>query len=212
MIPDTHPREWNGAAVVRWLQDTAKRYAVGQVLAPDDLAVYEQILERHPNAEAKRGPGIEYVRIDENSGGHKAYTIVQTDGTVEVAGQKTLASKQSRSLMDRLRAACRSAACASTVAYKDDHFGESCALCGALWKSPREMPVDHAPPWPFDRVFLAWCEVSELTEKKIEPEDFTQRTHGQIHFAERAVAENFLAFHDKRATLRLLCKDCNSKG
>jgi hypothetical protein len=202
------PMQWSQNQLKAWLQETAARYEPGQWLNPGDRATYEQILERHPNAQDKRGPGIEGVRVVKNLYGYKAFTIVRVDGTEAVAGQRALLCKRLKSLQDKLMGACRDAARPSTLDFRNDHLDDNCELCGGS----HNMHVDHAPPWTFQRIFRAWCAEFNITEESLIEDVFDDdRVHAQVRFADSAVAAHFLAYHDDKAMLRMLCQACNLK-
>ncbi len=202
------PTEWTQAKTREVLTQIRNRYSVGDSLSVEDQALYEQILERHPNAVQKRGDGISKIRVVVNRCGHEAFTITRLDGTEAVAGMAGILRKRVWSLREQLTRACRAAIEPSRLAYKRAHPKDRCALCG---KRTAHMHVDHAPPNTFKVIEQGWYD-SSLTEATLEPEHFHQDPHAPLRFAEEGVAADFREYHDVRARLRTLCRSCNLSG
>jgi hypothetical protein len=68
---------------VACLKDMLHRYDVGDRVGADDTLILRAALERHPDAEAKKGCGITHFSVRTADFGTKCFWLNRSDGTTE---------------------------------------------------------------------------------------------------------------------------------
>ncbi|MFF1873194.1 DCL family protein [Kitasatospora herbaricolor] len=190
------------AARRRAVRALLARYEVNQVVdQEDDGLLLRDLLDRHPKAAEKIGPGVDHFRVVRTPRGpHKGPEAVRTDGTrIDFSYQKCLDSpSHRRRVLDAMR---------TEVVPQRDAYYEARKMSGTLvsdWSNvplaPEETHVAYYRGMSFDTIGTAFADTAggweafELTATTI---------RGLATFVDRALAGRWRAHHREHATLAL---------
>ena len=156
---------------------------------------------------------IEAIRVTKGQYGSRCFEVFYDDGDSWVISYILFVTQRSIGQLELVRRACRSAVAEDLRAVKQAYFAvhasagsAPCQESGAQrrWE---ELVVDHRQPNTFSVIFDRWLEVRAINVDDVETvADATLR----IVFADAAIAQDFRAYHQKLATLRVVRRDLNA--
>lgn len=200
----TYPRKKDAVAEVRRILHAA---LINAPLAGDDLAIIRAVLEMHPSFPEKtaKGIGALTVRQVEFRPGiiQRCFFILHTDGTA--TDFSFLVALGMAPSGPTLAAAARHAVYPGMHSFKMQHFGTADTAPCAISGEPipfKDAHVDHAPPWQFAKIVQAFAQEHGVPE-------VVDQDGVRIVFANDQDAERFVAFHDERASLRVVSAKIN---
>jgi len=187
----------------------------GGELTGDDLAFMLALLQRHPKAERKIGPGVRAIRVELNTHWtpRKAFVLVRVDSSETDFSFYSCVSK--RPARADFNAACRTSVVEDVLAFKQWVFDAgadaenkvACAITGERvgWD---EAHVDHAPPWTFKAIVDSFASEIEVDAARV-PLTGDGDNECRSAFADAEMAERFRRFHNERARLRVVTNAAN---
>ena len=185
---------------------------IGRIQDLTDEAFMHGLLTRHPSAIEKIGCGINYYEIRENPFGRaRGFWLVRHDGSETSFSYRVCLNGKRVDRTGQLLKACRDAVAPICHQYKLAYFhGEEYAICeeSGTEISWREAVVDHAGDWPFRRIADEWM---TLLGDKYWCLPIVEPSAGIKQFEDESVSQQFAAFHNERAQLRIIHRDINSR-
>lgn len=179
-----------------YLSGIMRSVPVGEYIGAGGAEVFREVLDRHPRAAEKIGTGVRGFRPIKTRFNTVGIEVVRTDGTsIDFSFYKCLDGESSRTLAF---SAFRNAVAATVIAFRDENFAGVSEYSGAHLYL-RDAHVDHAPPWQFRVIVAEWLKTHDLPTTLPHPDGV-----GRVLLEEEA--EEFLAFHNERAVLRLVSK------
>lgn len=178
---------------------------------PKYLPFLTELFERHQDADQKIGVGIKAVRTRlAMPYKTRCFEIERVDGSrTDISYLECLKPSTAKQWFP---AACRTAVADQIQAHKDLEFATAdstftCPFTGD--KLTREnCHVDHAPPWPFDRIVRKF--ISESWHIDIPNVRYADGDNVVVsRFADDKVAAEFAESHRERAVLRVVSKRAN---
>ncbi|WP_073923971.1 DCL family protein [Streptomyces sp. CB03911] len=190
------------AARKRAVRALLARYEVNQVVdQEDDDLLLRDLLDRHPKAAEKIGPGVDHFRVVRTPRGpHKGPEVVRSDGTrIDFSYQKCLDSpSHRRRVLDSMR---------TEVVPQRDAYYEARKMSGTLVSdltdtplTPKETHVAYFRGTRFDDIGTAFAETAGGWEAF---ELSATTVSGLATFADRDLAARWHAYHREHATLAL---------
>lgn len=174
-----------------------------------DRELLEALIEFHPEAERKKGPGIRSFYVDRAEPKGKCFWLRRTDGTFDnFSFLQCLKGKTPD--RTKLHTACREAVRETTQAFKKQAFARGEVRCAETGKvlAWDDAHVDHVEP--FFKIADEWLAMSGAGVQHLVEDrdgDFSDR------FADKSLADDFRAYHDRVAKLRVVSAFVNmSKG
>lgn len=175
------------------------------IFGPHDFL--DALLNRHPAAIEKMGPGRAGYEVRLNKSGHPEIYIHRTDGSVmDFSWHRCLIGKPADPLKD-LRGAMRDAVREQIVSYRDEELrvDSVCGVCALPLQTRKDVHVDHIEP--FDTLVKTFIGTihGEL------PSTFgVCATNGPSFLPQDSeFAETWKTFHARHASLRLSHVRCN---
>jgi hypothetical protein len=201
--------------IVAHVRGILARTQIGSELAPADRGFMLSLLQRHPSASRKIGPGIRAIRVDLNThwAPQKAFVLVRIDGSETDFSYYSCIYPSAHDA--KFCEACRQAVVADVLAFKKrffetaaDEFNEvACAVTGER-VSWNDAHVDHAPPWTFKTIVNAFVGEQGIDVAAV-PLAGDGDNEWQSTFADPAMSDRFRHFHNERARLRLVTRTVN---
>jgi len=193
---------------VKSVQHVLHNAPVGELLSGDDLELALALLDRHPLRADKLAGGIAGVSVLMNNEGYVArgFHIVRPDGSTKDFSYRVALDRKSKE--PTVQQACQMAVLPDTTAYRYARLAagaERCDVSGELL-TPETTHVDHAGEWPFRRIvkeFVEWAVQERRSLRLVESGVCT------VEFADPQMTEDFRAFHNARAVLRLVTQAVN---
>jgi hypothetical protein len=180
------------------------KYAPGAVLDDADEAFVRAVLANHQSAAEKIGVGVDHLEVMRSDFGNRCFCIVRVDGSRIDFSYKSCLTP--RSALDDFKKACRTSVVDSVLAFKSMAFALSgsltCPITGEVvtWDTCH---VDHAEPWTFDAILAAFIAEYGSTASVDAAGGTTTR------FLNEPDALMFRAYHDARASLRVVSRTAN---
>lgn len=201
------------AALRGHVREILYRHPIGAPIPEPDREFLAAFLNRHHEADEKVGPGIARFYTRKHAVyGTIGFAFDRIDGTTDDFSieycLKTLPPDvvAARSY----RRATRFAVLDTVRSFRDQALraGGACPLTG-IELTRANAHVDHAPPLIFLDIQDAY-----LREFDAAPADFKYAcdNEGRCIFADIYHQENFIVFHNERATLRLISAQANLSG
>ena len=200
----------NKTAVRAHYSKVINAYDSGHTLDGADLAFIADLIKRHKDYDAKAGVGIaRFYTTRHKTYGTKKIEFERVDGTVDDFSINycldPVTAEQYAEI--NFRCAARTTVLSDIRAFKNSS-GMICEITGE--KHPRDdLHVDHAPPNVFHNIVQAF-----LADRGRTPLDYEYGDDitGLAVFVDRAVADDFRAFHNDCARLRVIHKSINLSG
>jgi hypothetical protein len=181
-----------------------RKYQAGSRLAPEDDNFMRLVLNRHASASEKIGVGVDHIEVMQSDYGNRCFCIVRVDGSRIDFSYKSCLTP--RSAEEDFKKACRTSVVNTVLAFKSMAFALSgslvCPVSGEIvtWDTCH---VDHAEPWTFDAIIAAFvAEYGALARVDAAGGTTTRFLHDSDTLM-------FRAYHDARATLRVVSRTAN---
>lgn len=201
------PRGWKTRAR-KMCQDIASAHQDGEMIGEPFSSFLLELLDRHPCAGEKRGPGVRGVSvITEHTYGTRYFILLRTDGSATDFSWRACITPPVHE--DDCKKAMRAAISQQVIRFRHAQFSssssQSCALCGTALSRLAE--IDHASP-SFEELAQSYATaLGGWDSVKLEPS-----ADGQIgRTLSPGDAYTWTVFHQSKAVLQLLCGACNRK-
>jgi hypothetical protein len=188
------------------------RHEIGAIISEPDATELYWLLERHPEATAKIGAGIDHFCIREAIFNTRCFEIARIDGTTtDFSFKSCVDGKAAPALSEALRA-LRAEAAEEMKQLKWEFFRQSklperkvrCALSGKEL-TLEEATLQHVPPNTFKSIALRF-----LKERKLDPaRDFvTPSTDNQYlpKLTDTEVTKDWQKFYRETAIVRIIAR------
>jgi hypothetical protein len=202
--------------VERYIQRILYAYQLGETVNSEDARFLLALLLNHPKAQEKIGCGIQAFQIRQNQRftTKRGFYLIHWDGTEDdFSFMKCIYPSPPLAIF---KAICRKLIGRRMYWIKVEHFikhenSEGKVQCPITrqWISRDQAHVDHAPPYTFERIMTEFLQtygiqVDQVALKEAEGENEVGQT-----FADPLLAENWRAFHDARASFRIVSQWAN---
>ena len=180
----------------------------GDVIRGLDRAFLRALLDRHPNACEKIGPGVRSIRVraaDSPYGPGKCFEVVRKDGTREdFSYLKCLGDRNAeRDRYEAFRHAVRDQIEDARAHAFARPGPRKCPVTGES-VTPATSHVDHAKPWTFKRLVETF-----LRKRSLAVLDVALTGDEVKRIADEKLRAAWCAFHRRRATLRVVSVRAN---
>ncbi len=180
------------------------RWPNGTHLDGDDLATVAEVLQRHPDAEGKIGPGVDSIEIRAAKYGTRCFWVNRIDGSS--TDFSWLSCLRAPRPIDDFRQAMRWVVTPQTAAAIDQHFGlEDVATCQLTGRpiTRRTSHVHHAGK-PFAKIVDEFIEFSGVDIETVEYVEVDGVEGTYLSDSENHLAAEFAEFHRCNAELQVL--------
>ena len=182
-------------------------YKVGDKLNNYDFVFIRGLLDRHPRAAEKIGPGVVGMVIHDNGMGTQGFSSVWVDGTIQSFSYKACTSPSTK--WTKFSNAARNEIHDQTHAFKVETFRVTsqivCPVHGisVTWDL---CEIDHQPPDTFDTIIKVF-----LAHRNLQHTDvvLVKISMGACNFGDRVLATEWHSFHRAKAKLRAVSKKAN---
>ena len=198
--------------VVRSIRDM---YPDGCFLSSKHLDFMVDLLKRHEHAGQKRGLGIQGMFVRSNPVfRNRGFWIRRIDGTETDFSFEMCLRNKPESRLSKFKNACRCAVAKTVIDFRNEFFSRCdeilCPITGEA-VTPASYHVDHAQPWTFDKIVHAFIQDHGIAVGCVPirgiGEDGVLRNE-----LEPDLKINFIAYHNQRASLRILSPKGNLKN
>lgn len=200
-------------ALEDYIRSIVERYDDGSLMDTNDQKFLEQLFNRHPDAESKKGSGIVSIEIKTNKSFYaktRGFWINRVDGsTIDISWTKCIDGTR-RSPRSDFEAAARCEIASQRQKFRDAFFvGKPHVTCPLTGETliREKCHVDHVAPNTFKCLTEQWLVANGLRPEDIMTKDLPNGI--DTLFSDRALAENWKQFHEQRATLRVISKRAN---
>jgi hypothetical protein len=188
-------------------------YRLGETVSGEHAAFLEDLIKkRHRWAEDKLGTGKVSFRVSNNPTYNNWCFIIRREDGTEPDFSFTECINQPRDWKKYdFMAACRRTVFEDIMGYKMYIFKKytpyHCPITGEKL-NPGNSHVDHKYPIIFERLVKAWMELRALSFDSVEIGGYED---GEVekYFVNSSVAQDFMEFHRREATLRVISKSAN---
>lgn len=200
----------NKTAVRAHYSQVINAYDSGHTLDGADLAFVADLLKRHRDYDQKFGAGItRFYTTRHKTYGTKKIEFERVDGSTDDFSINYCldpVTPEEYAAMN-FRCAARTTVLPDIRAFKNSS-GMVCEITG-IKHARDDLHVDHAPPNVFSSIV-----VSYLADRGTTPGDYQYNddSAGLAVFADRSVGDDFRAYHNARARLRVIHKTINLSG
>jgi hypothetical protein len=193
-----------------FFKEMLARYSDGEDTNAEDSAHLDKLIERHPEAAQKIGPGIKRFYRQRTDKGTSCFWLERTDGTETEFSYPTCVDAKEKSLYEEFAEACREAVQPDLIATKREYFGKHadhegrvpCDITGEMIKFD-ESHLDHKKPMTFQvivRTFIAANSIVPSRAMLSKPRDQQFSTT----FTDQELAKRFRDYHHSLAQLRVI--------
>lgn len=202
-------------AATKHFQGILYRYQVGEIIPDPDHTELGWLLERHSEAADKIGTGVKNFSVRDALYGTRCFEVIRVDGKRTDFSFKNCIDGKGPSPQAQVMAALRAEVTSDILDKKREWFtkhGDSegkveCALTGVR-VSFEDAHADHASPYSFGALavtFLAARGIEPSLALVTPPAD----NQYQPTLADRALAQEWVAYHHKLAVIRVVAKGAN---
>jgi Protein of unknown function (DUF3223) len=189
------------------------RHEIGARIPDPDATELSWLLERHPEFRDKLGCGVEYFSIRPAVYGTRCFEIIRKS---DFSSKSSIDGKAPSALTEALTA-LRAEVTEDTLQKKREWFQANadsdgkaaCVVTGARI-SIEEAHADHAPPRSFGTLAIAFLEARNIN---VDRDFVTPPSDNQYQplLRDRALADEWRAYHHKLALIRIVQKGVNLK-
>jgi len=182
-------------------------------LNESDTKLLYWLLERHPFAKTKMGPGVAYMEVRENSIYRtRSFWIVRVDGTgTDFSYREALRPSTPEA---KFRLACRSAVAPYIAETKANFWvGRSSAICPltGLNMSFEDSHVHHTGAYDFSSIMEAFINQEGIDVNTVEFIGERDNVIGD-YFKDQELERRFVDFHNSLAELQVVSKEGNQSA
>ena len=191
-----------------FVQQMIDRYDDGDCLNSLDLSFCKSLLERHPDALAKIGVGVQSIKVLVTPPWKtKGFILTRMDGTGVDFSFRACVSSRGIGHRQKVNKAARTSIYPQIASFKKTRISDGlikCAITGQLlrWE---ECDVDHYPV-PFADLLDQYLAMSDIDIKDIK----IIEECGACRFVDSTIELSFQSYHLKNAELRPLQSALNS--
>jgi len=189
--------------LTEYVQKILAKYSPGNCLDKDDFIFVNQLLERHPNAVAKIGCGVDSIKIDipqewiKTRCAYKCFWVIRKDGScVDFSFRECISASTPKA---KFYEACRAAVVGQIAEFRKQHL--------AIYPALVELDVDHVIP--FVQIAEAFIQAKEIDLESVEYKAETGA--GRREFASLSLITSWQKFHAEKAELQILTHTANMK-
>ena len=198
-------------AIYTYVRDVIDKTSLNTVLNDKDKNFFIELIKKHPESTEKMGIGIKELQITHNYNKQKHVKIIRRDGSDDVISMKTCCTyvntEHKINPLQNLNRAMRSSIEPDIEKFRRN-IRKQCKVCLVTsFKNP--FHIDHI--YPFDNIMKEFLEEYDDSYLKL---TFTRDpiTFRTIFKEEDApFRDEWIVYHNKVATLQLLCESCNCK-
>jgi len=202
--------------VEKHIQHILYSYQVGETVNSEHARFLLALLHNHPSATEKIGCGIQAFEVRQNQRftTKRGFYLIRLDGTEDDFSFMKCIYPSSPLVL--FKAICRRLTGRRMYWIKVEYFATheneegkiQCPVTGQ-WISSDQAHVDHMPPYTFERIVTDFIQtqgiqVDQIVLKETEGENDVGQT-----FADPLLAEKWIAFHDARASFRIVSEWAN---
>jgi hypothetical protein len=164
------------------------------------------VFKNHPNWQEKRGEGGKRIFIGQDNYKHRCFFIERIDNTVVDISYLTAIAGNSKSDLERIKIACRTAILPEIINFRNKNviFGVTkCAISDEIL-TKENINIDH-----YD---LKFSEMFELWIKRYNPKELIKNIQVQEQtsiFINNEILNDFISFHNLNCKLRAVTKHVN---
>jgi len=181
------------------------KYALNHTIIEErDFLV--NVFKNHPNWQEKRGQGGKRIFIGQDNYKHRCFFIERIDNTVVDISYLTAIAGNSKSDLERIKIACRTAILPEIIDFRNKNviFGVTkCAISDEIL-TKENINIDH-----YD---LKFSEMFELWIKRYNPKELVKNIMVQEQtsiFINNEILNDFISFHNLNCKLRAVTKHVN---
>jgi len=181
------------------------KYALNHTIIEErDFLV--NVFKNHPNWQEKRGQGGKRIFIGQDNYKHRCFFIERIDNTVVDISYLTAIAGNSKSDLERIKIACRTAILPEIIDFRNKNviFGVTkCAISDEIL-TKENINIDH-----YD---LKFSEMFELWIKRYNPTELVKNIMVQEQtsiFINNEILNDFISFHNLNCKLRAVTKHVN---
>lgn len=199
-------------AVKERARDVLNRESIGDTVDGEDLSFLAGLLERHPHAAQKIGPGLVAIFVGTPPGwpSQRCFWLRRTDGTE--TDWSFIECINASSQRAKFLSACRRAVSSQVIAFKfsqsvkDDDW-MTCPVTGELI-TVKASHVDHMAPMTFLALVDRFLQESGIDLETVRLEGIEDQETDD-RFADQSLADRWAEFHRQHARLRLVSRRAN---
>ena len=181
------------------------KYALNHTIIEErDFLV--NVFKNHPNWQEKRGEGGKRIFIGQDNYKHRCFFIERIDNTVVDISYLTAIAGNSKSDLERIKIACRTAILPEIIDFRNKNviFGVTkCAISDEIL-TKENINIDHYD-LKFSEMFALWI-------KRYNPKELVKNIMVQEQtsiFINNEILNDFISFHNLNCKLRAVTKHVN---
>jgi hypothetical protein len=200
---------YSKAALARECRQIVGSYTLGQSLDVADHSFISALFERHPDAEQKKGAGIDQIYVVRNEHGSIGFELTRIDGTrTDISWTQCITASTHRA---KVLSALRQAIYEQIKDFRYRAFTPKMILQCPITNetiTAAACHIDHAAPNTFAAIVAQF-----ITSENLDIHTIPLRPHGDGDQFERledaALDARWRFFHQDHATLRAVSKRAN---
>lgn len=188
------------------IQSVLYRYGIGTTVAADDAAFLADVLNRHPERDAKIGVGVASFQVEQNLGS-RGFWLTRTDGTR--TDWSFLSCLTPPTPVQEAKAAFRTEIRDQIRAFRAHAFSGSaprCPITGDVLTANDTAHVDHDPPFDVLLDGFLRSQHVDLSQISVEP---TCDEETDTRLTDRQLARDWSTYHHAHARLRVVSRVAN---
>ncbi len=173
----------------------------------------EEYIEEEKVTDDESSPDITDIRVAKVQYGAKCFEIVWSDQETEYISYRLLITKPKHNPASYFNIACRNAIQEdlrlTKQQYFDLHSEKGFVKCQETSKLSKweNLVIDHRQPNTFSVIVDRFIELNDIDINKV---DYVTSSGNLLLFKDEHLIEKFKNYHKKKATLRIVRKECNS--
>jgi len=181
------------------------KYALNHTII-EEREFLVNVFKNHPNWLEKRGKGGRRIFIGQDNYKHRCFFIERIDNTVVDISYLTAIAGNSKSDLERIKIACRTAILHEILDYRNKNviFGVTkCAISNEIL-TKENINIDHYE--------LKFSEMFDLWIKRYNPKELVKNIQVQDQtssFTNDIILNDFISFHNINCKLRAVTKHVN---
>jgi hypothetical protein len=186
-------------------KEILNKYALNHTII-EEREFLVNVFKNHPNWLEKRGKGGRRIFIGQDNYKHRCFFIERIDNTVVDISYLTAIAGNSKSDLERIKIACRTAILPEIIDFKNKNviFGVTkCEISGEIL-TKENINIDHYE--------LKFSEMFDLWIKKYIPKELVKNIQVQDQtssFTNDIILNDFISFHNINCKLRAVTKHVN---
>lgn len=187
-----------------YVSELLQRYSPGQQLVGADAELILSLVRRHPNYFEKSEGGVAGIVVVPDRFGSQCFAIERSDGSLASFSYHSCLTPPSPKMKAALAARCEVSA--QILAVRAERIGARktvrCEVSGSDIMA-KHAHVAHIAPDTLDVLLTGFCTQARVSPDHIEVEALPDPP-GFSRFTDRALAADWVAYHQKHAKLRVV--------